>query len=59
MKSFFVNRTNLVQNFLNVFNVFSTSFAQICAHHQEKIPYIRDTWYFSLYIDDKYVECVA
>jgi hypothetical protein len=23
-----------------------------CAHHQEKIPYLSDTWYLSLYMDE-------
>ena len=32
--------------------LFSTCFGQLCAHHQEKIPYVCDTWYLSLYIDD-------
>ena len=32
--------------------LFSTCFGQICAHYQEKIPYLCDTWYQSLYIDD-------
>ena len=31
---------------------FSTCFGQLCAHHQEKLPYICDTWYLSLYIGD-------
>ena len=34
--------------------LFSTCFGQLCAHHQEKIPYRCDTWYLSMYIDDKY-----
>ena len=34
--------------------LFSTCFGQLCAHHQEKIPYLCDTWYLSLYIDDWY-----
>ena len=32
--------------------LFSTCFRQLCVHHQEKIPYLFDTWYLSLYIDD-------
>jgi len=32
--------------------LFSTCFGQLCAQHQEKIPYLCDTWYLSLYIDD-------
>jgi hypothetical protein len=32
--------------------LFFTCFGQLCAHHQEKIPYLCDTWYFSLYVDD-------
>ena len=32
--------------------LFSTCFGQQCAHHQEKIPYLCDTWHLSLYIDD-------
>ena len=32
--------------------LFSTCFGQLCAHHQEKTPYLCDTWYLSLYIDD-------
>ena len=30
----------------------STCFGQLCVHHQEKIPYLCDTWYLSLYTDD-------
>ena len=40
------------QNFLICLLLFSTCFGQLCAHHQEKIPYLCDTWYQSLYIDD-------
>ena len=47
-----VNRTNLVHNFLNILIVFSTFFRQLFAHYQEKIPYLCDTQYLSLYIDD-------
>ena len=32
--------------------LFTTCFRRICAHHQEKILYLCDTWYWSLYIDD-------
>ena len=32
--------------------LFSTCFGQLCAHYQEKIPYLCDIWYLSLYIDD-------
>jgi hypothetical protein len=46
-----VNRTNLVHTFLLIcLLLFSTCFGQLCAHHQEKIPYLCDTWYFSLYV---------
>ena len=31
--------------------LFSTCFGQLCAHHKEKIPYLCDTWYLSLYLD--------
>jgi len=48
-----VNRTNLVPNFfLMCLLLFSTCFGQLCAHHQEKSPYLCDTWYLSLYMDD-------
>ena len=40
------------QFFLICLLLFSTCFGQLCAHHQEKIPYLCDTWYLSLYIDD-------
>ena len=40
------------QIFLICLLLFSTCFGQLCAHHQEKIPYLCDTWYLSLYIDD-------
>ena len=43
-----------VQIFLICLLLFSTCFGQLCAHHQEKIPYLCDTWYVSLYIDDCY-----
>jgi len=32
--------------------LFSTCFGQQCAHHQEKIPYLCDIWYLSLYKDN-------
>jgi hypothetical protein len=47
-----VNRTKLVHNFLTHVLLFSTRFGQLCAHHQEKIPYLGDTLYLSLYTDD-------
>jgi hypothetical protein len=31
---------------------FSTCFGKLCAHHQEKVPHLCDTWYLSLYMDD-------
>ena len=37
-----------------MFIVFSTRFGELCAHPQEKIPYLCDTCYQSLYIDDWY-----
>ena len=40
------------QIFLTCLLLFSTCFGQLCAHHQEKISYLCDTWYLSLYIDD-------
>ena len=40
------------QFFLICLLLFSTCFGQLCVHHQEKIPYLCDTWYLSLYIDD-------
>ena len=40
------------QIFLICLLFFSTCFEQLCAHHQEKISYLCDTWYLSLYIDD-------
>ena len=33
------------QIFLICLLFFSTCFGQLCAHHQEKIPYLCDTWY--------------
>ena len=41
-----------VQIFLICLQLFCTCFGQLCAHHQEKISYICDTWYQSIYIDD-------
>ena len=38
--------------FLICLLLFSTCFGQLCAHHQEKLPYLCDTWYLSLYMDD-------
>ena len=38
--------------FLICLLLFSTCFGQLCANHQEKIPYLCDTWYLSLYVDD-------
>jgi hypothetical protein len=40
------------QFFLICLLLFFTCFGQLCAHHQEKIPYLWDTWYLSLYMDD-------
>ena len=40
------------QIFLICLLLFSTCFEQLCTRHQEKIPYLCDTWYLSLYIDD-------
>ena len=40
------------QIFLICLLLFSTCFGQLCAHHHEKIPYLCETWYLSLYIDD-------
>ena len=40
------------QIFLIGLLLFSTCFGQICAHHQEKIPYLCDKWHLSLYIND-------
>jgi len=37
--------------FLICLLLFSTCFGQLCAHHQEKLPYLCDTWYMSLYMD--------
>ena len=37
------------QIFLICLLLFSTCFGQLCAHHQEKIPYLCDTRYLSLY----------
>ena len=42
------------QIFLICLLLFSTCFGQLCAHHREKIPYLCDTWYLSLYIYDWY-----
>ena len=42
------------QIFLICSLLFSTCFGQLCAHHQKRIPYLCDTWYLSLYIDDWY-----
>ena len=39
------------QIFLICLLLFSTCFGQLCAHH-EKIPYLCDALYLSLYIDD-------
>jgi len=41
-----------VQIFLICLLFLSTCFGQLCAHHQKKIPYLCDTWYLSLCIDD-------
>jgi hypothetical protein len=41
-----------VKFFLICLLLFSTCFGKPCAHHQEKIPYLFDTWYLSLYIDN-------
>jgi hypothetical protein len=41
-----------VQFFLMCLLLFSTCFGQLCANHQEKILYLCDTWYSSLYMDD-------
>ena len=38
--------------FLICLLLFSTCFRQLCAHHQEKLLYLCDTWYLSLYLDD-------
>jgi hypothetical protein len=47
-----LNRTTLVHNFVLIYLLlFSTCFRRLCAHHQEKIPYLCDTWYLSLYIN--------
>jgi hypothetical protein len=48
-----VNRANLVHNFFLICLLnFSTCFGQLCVYHQEKLPYICDTWYLSLYMYD-------
>ena len=41
-----------MHKFLIYLLLFSTSFGQLCAHHQELISYLCDTWYLSLYTDD-------
>ena len=41
--------------FLICLLLFSTCFGQLRVHHQEKIPYLRDTWYLSLYTEDSLV----
>ena len=38
--------------FLMFLLLFSTYVGQLCVHHQEKIPYLCDTWCWSLYIND-------
>ena len=43
---------NGAQIFLICLLLFSTCFGQLCAHHQEKIPYLCDTWYLSLYMGE-------
>jgi len=48
-----VNGTNVVHNFFLIcLLLFSTCFGQLCVHHQENLPYICDTWYLLLYMDD-------
>jgi hypothetical protein len=49
-----VNRTNLVHNFfLNMSITFLYMFrATMCLLDQKKLPYLCDTWYMSLYIDN-------
>ena len=37
--------------FLICLSLFSTCFGHVRAHHQEKIPYLCDTWYQSLYTE--------
>ena len=39
------------QIFLICLLLFSACFGQLCVHHQEKIPYLCDTWYLSLCMD--------
>ena len=39
------------QIFLVCLLLFSTCFRQLCANHQEKMPYLCDTWYLSLQLD--------
>jgi hypothetical protein len=46
------------QIFLICLFLFSACFGQLCAHQQEKIPYLCDTWYLSLCTDDCLV-CTA
>ena len=38
-----------------MFIFFPTCFGQLCAHRQEKIPYLCNTWNLSLYVDDSLV----
>ena len=47
-----VNKTNLVHNLFLVYLSISICFGRLCAHHQEKLLYLCDTWYFSLCMDE-------
>ena len=43
---FFCKKDQLgAQIFLTCLLLFTTCLGQLCAHHQEKIPYLCDTWY--------------
>jgi hypothetical protein len=47
-----VNRTNVVHNqYVYCFSL-HVSGNYVPAHHQENLPYLCDTWYTSLYMDD-------
>ena len=51
-----VNRTYLVHKiFLICFLLFSTCFGKLRARHQDKIPYLCDAWYQSLFVDNSLV----
>jgi hypothetical protein len=51
-----VNKINLVHSsFFACSFLFSACFVQLCVHHQEKWLYQYDTWYLSLWVEDRLV----